>query len=294
MICMKGHGMMKVLLLPNEEKENTQKCGFQVIEKLIDLGVQVLMDDHVVNFNSIEGVSYGKLDTMLSECDVIITIGGDGTIITASKFAVEYDKPILGVNAGRLGFLAEVEIDEIDSLELLAKGEYTIEERMMIKATVKNDRDEKSYYALNDFVFSKGSLSKIIDLDVFCMDKHVSSYRADGIIISTPTGSTAYSLSVGGPIVEPNMKLIILTPISPHSLFDRSIIFSTNDVLSVKVQGRKDAPVYLTIDGKEYVKIEDDDTVNIGASETNVKIIKLKQKQFYEVLNKKFITRAYE
>ncbi len=285
---------MKVLLLPNELKDNIYDASEKVVKKLLSLGVEVLMDERINSFKNIESVHFGKFDNMLKECDIIITIGGDGTIISASKHAIKYDKPILGINAGRLGFLAEVEMDELDDLALLAENKYVIEERMMIEIMLTNKNETKIYHAFNDFVFSKGSLSKIIDLDVYCMEKLVSSYRADGIIISTPTGSTAYSLSAGGPIVEPSMDLIILTPISPHSLFDRSIIFSPQSILNIKIQGEKDAPVYLTIDGKESVNIDDDDKVSIYAGKTYAKIINLKQKLFYEVLNKKFITRAYE
>ena len=215
---------MKAMIMPNFDKKNAVACTKTVCSKLMEYGVEPWMADSCKSKLDLSFVVYGDFYQQLQNCDLLIAIGGDGTIIHSAKHAVVFDKPILGINAGRLGFLAGLEQDELDYLQQLAACNYQIEERMMLEVVHHSEKGEISYFALNDAVISKGALARVIDLDIYCMNRYVSSYRADGIIFSTPTGSTAYALSAGGPIVEPAIDAIGMTPISPHSLFDRTIL----------------------------------------------------------------------
>lgn len=283
---------MKIMVISNFSKQNAMRCTTNVCTYLNQFGAEVMMSEDNRRLFFQESITYGDFDRMLEQADVVIAIGGDGTMIHAAKHAVQKGKPILGVNAGRLGFLAGLEQNEIFRLKNLLAGDYTLEERMMLEVSHQNSRQMKSYLALNDVVLSKGAVSRVVDLNVYCMNKFVSSYRADGIILATPTGSTAYALSAGGPIIEPSMNSISLTPISPHSLFDRTILFDAENILRMEVNRDSDAEVYLTVDGEQAVKIEKYDQITVKRSETSVQMIRLYDKPFYEVLNEKFLTRA--
>lgn len=283
---------MKIMLLVNFDKKNALRCTEEVCDQLHQLNAEVLMKSDTRELFERPYISYGEFDAQLQSADVLIVIGGDGTIIHASKHAVEYGKPILGINAGRLGFLAGLEQCDIPKLEKLMAGEYTLESRMMLEAVHHQSSGQRTYVALNDIVVSKGAVSRMVDLNVYCMDRFVSSYRADGVIFATPTGSTAYSLSAGGPIMEPNMHSIALTPISPHSLFDRTILFSPENELKVTHNLQGESEMYLTVDGEQAVKIERNDALVVRKSRMQVQMIQLSGKPFYEVLNEKFITRS--
>lgn len=285
---------MKIMIMPNFDKKNALSCTHKVCLKLLELGGLVLMQQAHRKYVDIKGICYGEFSDLIKECDVVLAIGGDGTIIHSAKHAVEFDKPVLGINTGRLGFLAGMEQTEIDDLKYLVAGDYRLERRMMLEAVHQTAGGQKSYLALNDVVVSKGSLSRMVDMDVYCMDRFVSSYRADGVILSTPTGSTAYALSAGGPIVEPGLNVISLTPISPHSLFARSILFGGENVLTIHVRQEAGTEAYLTVDGEQGIRLEDGDFLVVRQSRIDVKLINLYGQPFYEVLNEKFLTRARE
>jgi len=227
---------------------------------------------------------------MLKSCDMVLTIGGDGTIIHAARKSAPLDKPLLGINTGRLGFVAELEPNELDMLQRIAEGNYSVEKRMMLKVTCKNN----DFYAMNDAVISRGSLSRLIDIDVSLAEDrgYICSYRADGLIVSTPTGSSAYSLAAGGPVVEPTMKCIVMTPVCSHSLFARPVVFSHKSQLAVSASCDDNTQVYLTLDGAKTLTIARSDMIYITSSKIETKLIKLKDKSFYKVLNDKFTEKG--
>lgn len=283
---------MNVLIIPNFEKKNTVACTREICHELTRFGAGVLMEEEEKAFVNLPFVGYGTFEDQIRACDVVIAIGGDGTIIHAAKRAVLYDKPLLGVNAGRLGFLAGVEQNEIYLLKKLVERDYQTDSRMMLEVKHHTSQATHTYFALNDAVISKGALSKMVESKIYCMGRFVTSYRADGIILSTPTGSTAYAMSAGGPILEPSLDSISLTPISPHSLFDRTIVFAPDNELLIHTDAEPDTEIYLTIDGEEGIRLSPEDRLTVKKSGISVKMIRLQEKPFYEVLNQKLLTRA--
>lgn len=280
--------MMKLLLMPNLDKKNVVECVRQVCDLLSPKAELWMAETKREHFPGCQGLRFGKFDDLLRACDFCIAIGGDGTIIHTAKHAVLLDKPVLGINLGRLGFLATLEMGELELLHKLETGDYTVEERMMLSVVHRSKNGEQTYRALNDAVLSKGALARMIDLNISCKGKGVGSYRADGAIFSTPTGSTAYSLSAGGPVIDPTIDCITLTPVAPHSPFGRTIIFNEQSVISV-TPARPEQEIYLTVDGEQGIPIELGDEVLISKSKTSVKLINLTSKLFYQVLNEKLI-----
>lgn len=227
---------------------------------------------------------------LLKDCDVVIAIGGDGTIIHTAKSAAAFGKPVLGINSGRLGFTAGLELSELSELNRLISGDYDIEERMLLDILVDAENGTEQYSALNEAVISRGALSRMIEVYVQNGEKPVSTYQADGVIVATPTGSTAYSLSAGGPIVDTALRCLLLTPVCPHSLHSRPYIFDQDAVLTLTPE-RSEASVFVTVDGEEAIRIAEGGRVRVLRSDTCAKLIKLKQKPFYQVLDDKLTNR---
>ena len=287
---------MKVAIIPNLTKSCADKITKKVVEKILELDLIPMLtkDVYLYVYQNIENNSVEKFNTveqLVRCCDIVITIGGDGTIINTAQHTSRFNKPLLGINLGTLGFVAELEIDELDSLKHIVDCDYQIDKRMMLKATVIRNGKKKEYHALNDINISRGSLSRIIDLSVSLNDEVVSNYRADGIIFSTPTGSTAYSLSASGPVIEPKMKCILLTPVCPHSLFSRPVVFSKNSVLTISACNSDNEEIYLTIDGQKSTKLDHYDKIIIETSNRSTKLISIKNKNFYRVLDEKLHNR---
>lgn len=277
--------------MPNLTKTGAYETSLQAIKILSELGMQILMECSLSRLYKDENIIFfGSEYTMLKSCDMVLTIGGDGTIIHAARKSAPLDKPLLGINTGRLGFVAELEPNELDMLKRIAEGNYSVEKRMMLKVTCKNNE----FYAMNDAVISRGSLSRLIDIDVSLAEDrgYICSYRADGLIVSTPTGSSAYSLAAGGPVVEPTMKCIVMTPVCSHSLFARPVVFSHKSQLAVSASCDDNTQVYLTLDGAKTLTIARSDIIYITSSKIETKLIKLKDKSFYKVLNDKFTEKG--
>ena len=178
-------------------------------------------------------------------CDAVVAIGGDGTIFHAAADAMRFEKPVLGINAGRLGFLAQAEGDDLSPLDRFAAGDYEIERRLVLQAEVARAGKTEIFYAVNDAVITNPDFGLISEIEVRCGGESVGSYRGDGIIFATPTGSTAYSLSAGGPIADPDVDCMILTPLASHSLVSRSIVFAAQRVLTVTAPGEAGKPLLL-------------------------------------------------
>lgn len=288
-----------VAVIPNLTKRNAQQVTAEVIDRLLQSGMRVYLDRRYAGtFGPLfpEGSLYyaDSTDALCQAADMLLTVGGDGTIIHAAFHASFYDKPLLGVNTGRLGFAAELEPDELPMLQRLAEGAYTIEKRMMLRIVHHTPTGEKEYRAMNDAVISRGSLSRLIDIGVSLADEggYIGSYRADGLIISTPTGSSAYSLAAGGPVVEPTMKCILMTPVCSHSLFARPVVFSHYSRLAVTASCDDDTEVFLTIDGATTVTVRAEDIIFISEAQTEIRFIKLKDRSFYRVLSDKFTEKG--
>ena len=228
---------MKTAVVVNLSKEEAISCAGEISLLMLSKNAEVFMISECAPFY--KGVKISFTDTieeLFKVCDIAITVGGDGTIIHAAKYAAHFDKPLIGVNVGRLGFAADIEIDGISELTRILNGDYSVEERILFDVEVIKNGVSKNYLAVNDAVIARGQLSKIIDLQVTLDNEEIAKYRADGLLFSTPTGSTAYSLSAGGPIIAPQLDCILMTPVCPHSLFSRSVIFDGNSVLTVSVK----------------------------------------------------------
>ncbi len=278
---------MKIAIIPNADKPDAIACTMNIAEFLRSQGGEIILPLWIAGEETHTDFTY--LDTyeaIFDACDCAVTVGGDGTIIHSARYAAMAGKPIVGVNLGRLGYVAEVEPSEIKMLSRLISGDYITKERMMLDVTVVHvDGRSESYLAVNDAVISRGSLSCIIDLDVYALEEKICNYRADGLLFSTPTGSTAYALSAGGPVIDPYLSLIELTPVCPHSLTARTVVFAEDTVLSV----RCNTPdvTYLTVDGQVSVKLQSEDIVRVSKSEHKLPVIVLKAKNFYKVAGEK-------
>lgn len=278
-----------VLIIPNLTKPNTAELMKQIISTLQQSGCLPVMDERFSGM--FVGVQYGVFEQLIQICDFVVTVGGDGTILHSAKHAVRYDKPLLGINTGRLGFLAQVEANEIERLSRLSSGDYFIKQCMILQVLI--DVDETVRYAINDVVISKGELSRLVDLDIAVDGQSMASYRADGLIFATPIGSTAYSLSAGGPIVNPEINTIILTPICPHSLFDRTVLLPADMQLQVRSRFINNSDhVVVSIDGDRIVTLDKRKSVHIRKSDKCVRFISFPEKNFNSILSRKLKSRG--
>ena len=232
---------------------------------------------------------FHRLDRELPNADLVVCFGGDGTILHMAKAATRRGIPILGVNIGTMGFMAELESTELEDLARLAKGDYTIDSRMMLDVTVQRDRDIIFHdICLNDVVVTKGAVARIVHLEVKCDGVQAMESGGDGVIISTPTGSTAYSYSAGGPIVEPEARNIIITPICAHEVGSRSIVASDKRIITVEMVRNARRNAYLSVDGGKAVRLNMGDRATIKKSNLETKLIRLKNRSFYDVVSAKF------
>jgi NAD+ kinase len=238
--------------------------------------------------------SKGLNSSESGKLDVVIVLGGDGTILSTARTLAELEIPILGVNTGHLGFLAEVESADLSyAIKSLFNGNYHIEDRMMLQCHFQSSNCKKMYNSLNDIVISKGTLARILKYEIHIGDKLYTTFTADGVIISTPTGSTAYSLSAGGPIIYPTLSLIEITPICPHSLGLRTIVIDGKSRIEIRVKD-KYGSVFITVDGQESVELDEYDAVEVAMSPHNCRLIKLNNYNYYELLRKKITSKTKE
>lgn len=286
---------MKAAIFPNPTKEGVFEYTKKAVALLKQSGWSAAMkDEFQSSYGEISGIEYFSSYTeAVSYSDLVIAVGGDGTIINAAKYAAAAGCPILGVNFGRIGFVAQLEPEQDDKLLKILNGEYETEKRMLLKAELLTpDGKAEVCTALNDVVISRGASTRIVDFTVGHNDGPICSYRADGLIFSTPTGSTAYSLSAGGPVVEPTMDCIVFTPVCSHSLFSRPVVFSADSSLSVKAGCDDESDVVVTVDGQHSHKLLPGHTVRISRSDLVVSLIKLNGKTFYQVLSDKLNRRT--
>ncbi len=246
--------------------------------------------ESMLNKENIEYKFY-ECEQDLQDISFAIALGGDGTILHAAKLCATYDKGVLGINCGHLGYNADLECDELELLKNLKTGEFKVDKRMMLEVVVEKENGQPSekFYCINDAVISRGTLSRIIDLSVTVGEHNIMSVRSDGIIVSTPTGSTAYSLSAGGPVLDPSINSILVTSICPHSFFSRPVVINENETVKIKVASKTDSDFFLTLDGENNIELDESDTVVIKkAKNMSARIIRIKDRSFMSILNKKF------
>ncbi len=280
---------MKVAVIPNLTRNKAKEVTSAVCKELEKNDIEYCFCDNLRNelFDFSDHV-FVKSDDFIKKSDIVISVGGDGTMLRAARLAAKEKKNILGVNAGRLAYLCGLDSDELHLLSCLKNGAFTVQKRMMLSAEVYNEGKKVfSAHCLNDAVFSRGTDLRLIDLSVKTGGRDIADYLADGAIFATPTGSTAYSMSAGGPIVEPTLDAILLTPICPHSLAVRPYIFSGESEFEICVKDEDAKAVFLSCDGGEPVNLTKNDTVKIKKSEMSASFISIKTDNFIDVLNKK-------
>ena len=284
---------MKIGLIVNKDKKQAEICAEQISKLLLLNNAEILLNNSVKEIIELpdysKNVYYADSDEeIVKDSDVTITVGGDGTIIHNAKFAATYGKPLIGVNMGRIGFVAGLEYFEISELKKLITNDFKIQHRMLLDVVLERENGEKEQFlAINEAAVTRDILKPIIDISVSLNSERIITYRADGMIFATPTGSTAYSFSSGGPVVEPDMECILLTPICPHALSSRQVVFRDDAVLTASIDNADDTHGYLVIDGQTNVALQKGDKVIIKKSILHLDLIILKEKNFYTLLNEK-------
>ena len=284
--------MKNVILTPNPYRDKNFQTVREAMRILKNAGVQAkvcLPFEVDRSYELPRDIRFCRLDRELGNADMVICFGGDGTILHMAKAATRRGIPILGVNIGTMGFMAELESTEMDLLAKVATDDYTLDTRMMLDVTVQRDRDIICHdICLNDVAITKGSVGRIVHLNVKCDGVDAMECGGDGIIISTPTGSTAYSLSAGGPIVEPDARNIIITPVCAHDMISRSMVMSDKRNVTVQMVQNVRRNAFLSVDGGKAIRMNMGDVATIKKSNLETRLVRLNGRSFYEVLNNKF------
>ena len=284
--------MKKIILTPNPYRDK----NFQTVREAISILKNVGMDVRLClpfevdrTYDLPKDLRFSRLDRELPTASAVVCFGGDGTILHMAKAATRHGIPILGVNIGTMGFMAELESSELDQLARLQSGDFSIDNRMMLDVTVQRDRDIIFHdICLNDVVITKGAVARIVNLFVKCDNVQALEFGGDGVIVATPTGSTAYSLSAGGPIVEPDAHSILVTPICAHDVASRCILASDKRTITVALTKNARRNAFLSVDGGKALRMNLGDVATIRKSDLSTKLIRLKDRSFFDVVNMKF------
>lgn len=278
---------MKAVLYPNFQKINALNCAREACEVLHSAGIEVSVSGEFrADFADKDFVLFEDIAVSAKTADFVIAIGGDGTILRCAKFLMGTDTKLLGINTGTLGFMAGLEADQLDKLHLLTAGEYEISQRMTLDITYHGNRGDEVYTALNEASARSGSF-RICDFEVYSEGYLVGRYRADGVLFSTPSGSTAYALSTGGPIIEPDLECIEMTLICPHSLFSRATLFSAGKHLRLTNKSANGDCMVVNVDGALNIKMGENDSIDICRGRNNINFINLIGNSFHESLCRK-------
>ena len=284
--------MRKVVMTPNPYRDKFFKYANQAEQILRDVGIETktcLAFEIDKTFRLPDNVKLYDLEREITDAELLICFGGDGTILHASKAATNAGIPILGVNIGTMGFMAELEGSELSELSRLANDDYTVEERMMLHVVAQREGEILLQEdALNDAVITKGAVARTVQMSVSCDDVEIMSFGGDGVIVCTPTGSTAYSMSAGGPIVEPTAQNIIVTPICAHDMQTKTVVLDSGRTVCVEVGriGRKNA--FLSVDGGRALRLNMGDRITITKSSYTTKLVHLSPRSFFDVIKNKF------
>ena len=283
--------MKRVILTPNPYRDRSFRNVLEAKAHLESVGVETrlcLSFELDRSFELPKNLTFSKMEEELPQADAMICFGGDGTILHTSKAAARHGVPILGVNIGTVGFMAELECGEMSLLTRLANDEYTIDRRMMLDVTLLHE-GETIYQdlALNDAVVTKGAVARVIQTSVLIGGVEAMNYTGDGLIAATPTGSTAYSMSAGGPIVEPNTENVILTPICAHNIQPRSLIVSPERCIELRVGRVTRRNAFLSVDGGKAARVYGGDRILLRMADTKTDLIRLKQTSFFDIVKTK-------
>lgn len=277
---------MRIGVISNIKREGSDEAIGIILDWARSTGHEIVASPDLEHLRSDE-LDIESLQKVAAESDIVVSMGGDGTYLASVRAVGATGTPLLGINLGSLGFLTQLTPEELPTaLDAIARGEYRVEERMMLEVSTEGRHRLESPYALNDVVVDNGPISRIIDIDLTVNGEPIVTYRADGLIISTPTGSTAYSLACGGPIMNPAMDGIICTPISPFSLSVRPMIFAASDVLELRVRSEHEV-AGLTLDGQVMAPLVDTDVITVRRARFRTRFIVFPGKSFYKVLKKK-------
>jgi NAD+ kinase len=276
---------MIVGIISKEDNPEALALSKRVVRWMQDAGLLCLIENHIADYLKIE-----HTDDAWTNSEVLIAIGGDGTFLRAVRMAAPREIPVLGIHMGNLGFLTEVMEDEVfKALDALKRGQYIRDERTMFEVTLlRGNKTIASQHVLNDVVINKGALARIIDIEVWTDSSFITCYRADGLIISTPTGSTAYNLAAGGPIVHPHVGAIILNPICPHVLSNRSLVLPDSQEVIIVVKSSKASDnIYLTLDGQKGHPLQAGDRLSIMKGSRKAIMLRFPQRDYFEILRSK-------
>ena len=285
--------MKNVILTPNPYRDKNFQTVRSAVQILKEAGINprlCLPFEVDRSYDLPKDLRFSRLDRELPNAEMVICFGGDGTILHMAKAATRKGIPILGVNIGTMGFMAELESTELDKLADLVKGKYTLDSRMMLDVTVQRDRDIIFHdICLNDVVVTKGAVARIVHLEVKCDGVRAIESGGDGIIVSTPTGSTAYSLSAGGPVVEPVSQTMMVTPICTHNMRFSSYVLSPDHILTVELERNGRKPVYLFVDESRAFALRSDDKIQVRRSKHVTRLVRLTEKSFCEIFAQKML-----
>ena len=285
--------MKRVILTPNPYRDKNFATVREAMRILQNAGMEVrlcLPFEVDKSFELPRDLRFHRLDREMPYADAVICFGGDGTILHMAKMATRHNVPVLGVNIGTMGFMAELECTELDQLSRLASGDYSIDNRMMLDVTVRRDRDIIfRELCLNDAVITKGAVARIVHLRVDCDGVQAMECGGDGVVVATPTGSTAYSLSAGGPVVEPEAGNILITPICAHDMVSRCIVTSDKRVITISLTKNARRNAFLSVDGGKALRMNMGDVATVCKSDKVTQLIRLKNRSFFDVIHAKFI-----
>jgi NAD+ kinase len=278
--------MKKIAVFAKVHDPRCQDVAVELFNWLLSRNCEPLIEAHLARHLGCPGVA---AEDISSSAEMVVVLGGDGTLISTARIIGERDIPILGVNLGSLGFLTEIALDELyPALEKCLAGDYRVSERIMLRAVVERDgRETASHLVLNDVVINKGALARIVDLKTKVNSLDLATFKADGLIISTPTGSTGYSLSAGGPIVNPSMNCIVITPICPHTLTNRPIVIDDGSVVDITVSSLDDEDIYLTLDGQVGLELRSGDRIHVSRANHTARLIMSEERDYFAVLRTK-------
>ena len=278
--------LKKVGIYAKKNHPDAEQIASEICERFKREQIEVLLEDSLAEqIGQVNGYAGEEIPELV---DLIIVLGGDGTLISVARLVGERNVPIVGVNLGRLGFLTEITRDELpEMLERLIADDYQVSDRMMLDAFIhRNDKVVGKFNVLNDVVINKGALARIIDMETSVDGRYLTSYKADGLIISTPTGSTGYNLAAGGPIIYPDINSLLITPICPHMLTNRPIMVWSRSVIEIKVKFEDDV-VFFTADGQIGRKLLPGDRVEVRRSESRTRLVISPTKDYFEILRTK-------
>ncbi len=278
--------MKKIGVFAKVHDPRCQGVAEELFRWLEARGYEPLLEAHLARHLGFPGFEAEEIPALAK---FVVVLGGDGTLISTARIVGERNIPILAVNLGSLGFLTEIALDELyPALEKCLAGDFKTSERLMLQAVVERGGEElASHLVLNDVVINKGALARIVDLETQVNGLHLTTFKADGLIISTPTGSTGYSLSAGGPIVDPSMNCIVITPICPHTLTNRPLVIDDDSVVTVAVRSLDDEDIYLTLDGQVGFELKSGDLITVRSAQHSARLVMSEKRDYFGILRTK-------